>query len=160
MKLLMIKGFNDIEEKLKTYKYRDDVVLLNKVTEAQLAKLTASAYCVLYPSFYDGFPLPIVQAMQSYVPVIASNVGNIIEVGGEAILYTNPSSPEEIAEKMQLIYKDENLRNKLCKDGLQQALLFNWDKTAEVFLDVIENRNQSFVIAFITFTKNHFIELV
>ncbi len=141
MKLLIVKDSNDTEEKLKTYKFRDDVVLLNDVSENQLTRLTASAYCVLYPSFSDGFPLQILQAMQSSVPVIASNAGNMIEIGDEAILYVKPNSPEEIAEKMQLIYKDENLKSKLSKEGLQQALKFNWDKAAESFWDVIKNTN-------------------
>lgn len=129
MKLLVVGSLteqkNTIADKLKTYKYRDDVVLLNSVDEITLAKLTASSYCVLYLSFLENFAVPIIEAMQSGVPVIASNVSSMKEVGGDIALYANPNSSDEIAEQMQLIYRDEILRSKLIKDGLQQATQFS-----------------------------------
>jgi glycosyltransferase involved in cell wall biosynthesis len=143
MKLLVAgtvtQQYDDILIKLKTYKYRDDVVLLDHIDEARLAKITASAYCVLYPSYFEGLSVPIIEAMQSAVPIITSNNSSMPEIGGDAALYVNPNDAEELAEKMQLIYKDENLRSNLIKRGIEQATIFNWDTaTARVWGAIVK----------------------
>ena len=125
--------YDELVEKLKTYKYRDDVVMLGQLPDEQLAKVTASAYALVYPSFFEGFGLPVIEAMQSGVPVIASNTSALPETGGEAALYADPSDPEAIAKQMMLLYRDENLRNKLIKAGELQASKFSWDVAAESF---------------------------
>jgi glycosyltransferase involved in cell wall biosynthesis len=140
MKLLVVGNFSGDSatwNKLNTYKYRDDLVLLDNIHDTQLKKLIASAYCVVYPSLENGFDQPIIQSMQSGVPIITNNTQNTREIGGEATLYANSNSFEAVTEKMQLIYKDEILRSKLIKDGLQQATQFSWDKTASLMKEII-----------------------
>ncbi len=127
--------YEAILQKLKTYKYRDDVVLLGYLSDDQLQKVTAAAYALVYPSFWEGFGLPVVEAMQASVPVIASNVASLPEVGGDAVLYADPSNPEDIARQMKQLYKDEILRNKLVEAGKKQAAGFNWDNSAIAFWD-------------------------
>jgi glycosyltransferase involved in cell wall biosynthesis len=123
--------YDDLIEKLKTYKYRDDVQLLGAVTDEQLAAITASAYALVYPSLFEGFGLPILEAMQSAVPVIASDTSSIPEVGADAALYASPNDPDAIAQQMLLLYKDEAARNKQVEKGIQRAEAFSWDKTAD-----------------------------
>ncbi len=128
---------NDFEEKLATYKYRSDVQLLGLVPEIVQAQLTAAAYAVVYTSLWEGFGLPIVQAMQCGVPVITSNTSSMPEVGGAAALYADPNNPDEIASQMKLIYKDENLRNEMIANGNVQVQKYSWQKTAEALWEAI-----------------------
>jgi glycosyltransferase involved in cell wall biosynthesis len=131
--------FADFEEKLKTYKYRDDIVLTGFLEEEKLHQLTAAAYASLYMSKYEGFGLPIVEAMQSGVPVITSNLSSMPEVGGDAVLYADPQIPKTIAEQMQMLYKDEKLRELQIEKGLERAKMYNWDRSAALFWKEIES---------------------
>lgn len=124
-------------EKLKTYKYREDVVMLDYITDDQLTKITASAYALVYPSYFEGFGLPILEAMQSGVPVIASDTSSMPEVAGTAALFAGPGDPDAIAKQMLHLYKDEAARNKLIEAGKQRAAAFSWDKTAEQVWEAI-----------------------
>ncbi len=130
--------YEELVEKLKTYKYRDDVVMLGYLPEEQLAKITASAYALVYPSFFEGFGLPVVEAMQCGVPVITGNTAALPETGGTAALYADPADPDAIAKQMLLLYRDETLRSNLIKEGAVQSAKFNWDTAAEKFWECIE----------------------
>lgn len=122
--------YDDILEKLKTYKYRDDVVMLDYLTDQQLYKVMAGAYALVYPSWFEGFGLPIVEAMQSGVPVLASDTSSMPEVGGEAILTVPPGDPEAIGKHMLALYRNETLRDSLITKGFEQARNYDWDATA------------------------------
>lgn len=135
MKLLVVGrlawNYDDVLEKLKTYKYRKDVVLLDYQPDEQLARITAAAYALVYPSYFEGFGLPLLEAMQSGVPVITSNTSSMPEVGGNAALYADPTDPDAIAKHMLHIYRDESLRSRLVEAGKEQAARFSWDDAAE-----------------------------
>jgi glycosyltransferase involved in cell wall biosynthesis len=122
---------------LSTFKYRHEVKILEKTTPELLAQITASAYALVYPSPYDGFGVSPAQAMQCDVPVITSHINALTETCGDAALYINPNDFNNIAEKMMLLFKDEDQRNQLIIKGRQQAGLFNCDKTAAVVWEVI-----------------------
>ena len=134
--------YDEITEKLKTYKYRDDVVLLGYLPDEQLARITAAAYALVYPSFFEGFGLPIIEAMQCELPVITSNTGSMPETGGEAALYADPNDPEAIAKQMLRIYKDEALRERLITAGKIQAAKFSWDKAADQLWQIIVSTSE------------------
>ena len=91
---------------------------------------------VVYPSLYEGFGLPVLEAMSFDKPVVTSNIASIPEVGGEACLYFNPHSSEELADKICLISSNSNLRQDLIQKGRLQLSKFSWSKTAKetVFL--------------------------
>ena len=124
--------YGDVLKKLKSYKYRDDVVMLDYVSDEQLAKITAAAYALVYPSFFEGFGLPIVEAMQCEVPVIAGNNSSMPEIGGKAILYADAADPDAIAKQMLNLYKDESQRTALIEEGKTRAADFSWDRSAEL----------------------------
>ncbi|TDO26355.1 glycosyltransferase family 4 protein [Sediminibacterium goheungense] len=135
MKLLvagrMAWQYEDLLEKLKTYKYREDVLLLGYLPETQLQRVTAAAYALVYPSWFEGFGLPILEAMQAGVPVICSNTSSMPEVAGDAAILTDPSNYEAMGKEMIALYRNESIRNAFVEKGLQRAKAFSWDETAQ-----------------------------
>ena len=124
--------------KLKTYKFRNDVVFLNYINEYVLAKLTASAYAMVYPSFFEGFGVPVLEAMQCGVPVITSSDSSMQEIAGDSALYVNPVNFLELAEAMMRLYKDETLRSTLIQKATPVALQYTWDNTARLLWQSIQ----------------------
>lgn len=130
--------FDAFTEGLKTYKYRNEVHLLGYLPQEELIELTASAYAMVYPSLFEGFGVPPLEAMMCEVPVITSAVSSMPEIYGDAALYANPESFDDIADKMMLLYKDEQLRTNLIVKGKLQANKYSWDKTAALLWNCIE----------------------
>lgn len=130
--------YQDILEKLKTYKYKEEVILLDYIPERELAKVTAAAYALIYPSYFEGFGVPIIEAMQSGVPIACSNTSSMPEVAADAALYFNPNNEAEIAEQMMLLYKNEQLRSNLIEKGFKQAAKYNWNNSAKQLWQLIE----------------------
>lgn len=129
--------YDDLLEKLKTYKYREDVVLLDYLPDEQLQRVTAAAYALIYPSWFEGFGLPILEAMQCEVPVICSNTSSMPEVAGEAALLVDPANPDAIAKEMLSLYRNEGIRNAFIEKGLQRATCFSWDDTAQSLYEAL-----------------------
>jgi glycosyltransferase involved in cell wall biosynthesis len=130
--------YDSFLESLRKYKYRDDVILLGYIAEEELVKIMASAYALVYPSFFEGFGVPVLEAMNCDVPVITSANSSMQEIAKDAALYTDANSFEDIAEKMMLIYKDESLRSKLIEKGRFIAQQYSWQKTAELLWQSIQ----------------------
>lgn len=122
---------------IKTYKYRDDVVMTGYLPEVELPLLVAAAYTMVYPSFFEGFGVPVAEAMKCGVPVLTSLRTSMQEIAGEAGLYFNPHDHTDIADKMMLVYKDENLRKHLIERGKAIAEKYNWQKSAAAFWQII-----------------------
>ncbi len=125
-------------ESLKTYKYRNDVLLTGYLPEEELAGITASAYAMVYPSLFEGFGVPVAEAMQSSVPVITSAGSAMEEMAGDAALYADPLDHSALAEQMMRLYKDERLRGELVAKGTERARAFNWDESAARFWELLE----------------------
>lgn len=113
---------------LLTYKYKNEVSLLENLDTLTHAAITASAYALIYPLTYDGLAATPLQAMQSGIPLITGNSPVMQELCGEAALYINPQSEQDIAENMMTLFKDENKRNELILMGQQRTETFyNYD---------------------------------
>lgn len=131
MMLLMTgKTYGSFKEELKTFKFRNEVLLLEDLPAEELAKITASAYTNVHPVLYDELAIHPLRAMQCEVPVVCSNTGALPELCGPASLFFNPGNFEDMAEKMMLVFKDEDKAKELVKAGKIQAGLYDWDKTA------------------------------
>ena len=119
-------------DKIKAYKYRNEVVMTGHVDETELVKIIGSAYGLVYPSLFEGFGVPVLEAMRCDVPVITSANSSMQEIAKDAALYADANSDTDIADKMMLLYKDENFRKDLIQKGRQVAREYNWDKTASL----------------------------
>ena len=122
--------YESFEKDLKSYKYRNDVVLTGYVEDAVLADIIGAAYAQVYPSLFEGFGVPVLEAMRCDVPVITSADSAMQEIAKDAALYADANSHTDIANKMMLLYKDENLRKELILKGRQIVKQYSWDKTA------------------------------
>lgn len=112
---------------------------LGYVTPSDLPALYSGASLFIYPSLYEGFGLPVLEAMACGVPVISSSRGSLKEVASDSAILVDPESEEDIASKMVQIFIDATLRSELITKGTKQAAFFTWDKAARKILSVYEN---------------------
>ena len=114
------------------------IKFLNYVDEKDLVYLYNGADLFVYPSIYEGFGLPLLEAMQCGVPVLTSNVSSMPEVGGDAVFYINPSNEGELADGIYTILSNTAVMKKLREKGLEQIRKFNWEITAQQTLKAYE----------------------
>ena len=105
-----------------------------------LTKIVGAADVFVYVPYFEGFGIPLVEAMQCGVPIISGNKTSLPEVAGDAALYCDPFSVEDIAEKMKLLASDADLKNELSRKGLMRAKEFSWDSAAEAVWLVLINK--------------------
>ena len=118
---------------------QDTVIRLDDVTDEQLRMLYGCATALVYPSLYEGFGLPVLEAMASGTPVLASRAASIPEVAGDAALLLDPGDAGAWTEAIVRIVTDEPLRASLRAKGLARATAFSWERTARLTLDVYRN---------------------
>ncbi len=124
-------GSRETERVLDGMQYDEDVIMAGRLYDDDLRNILASARALLLVSHFEGFGIPIIEAMQCDVPVITSNVTAMPEVAGDAALLTDPGSVEQIARAMQTVAKDDKLCQDLIEKGRRQRQRFSWDQTAE-----------------------------
>ena len=124
--------FNEIEANPKI---RDRIVATGYVADEYLAPLYSGSMMFVYPSFYEGFGLPPLEAMQCGVPVITSNTSSLPEVVGEAGIMVDPEDGDALCQAMLTIYNSTEVRQKMSADSLAQASKFSWKKCAEQTID-------------------------
>lgn len=113
------------------------VKFLDYVPHNQLPTLINSAIALVFPTLWEGFGFPVLEAMACGTPVITSNLSSLPEVVGDAAILVNPYNTEEIADAMQTITTDLELRSHLRTLGLTRASQFNWTKTGKVTMEVL-----------------------
>jgi glycosyltransferase involved in cell wall biosynthesis len=123
---------------LNSYKYREDVVLTGYVPEDDLVHLVGAAYAMVYPSYFEGFGVPVLEAIRAGIPPLTSAGSSMEEIAGDAALYFDPADHVDMADKMMRIYKDEPLRNQLIENGKKIVDKYTWDKTAELLWKSIQ----------------------
>jgi glycosyltransferase involved in cell wall biosynthesis len=120
-----------IEHTFNNMQFKDDVIFTGRVSDQELYKITAAAFCMVYIPHFEGFGLPIVEAMACHVPVITSNVSSMPEVAGDAALLVNPDSVEETQQAMTFIVSNLQLRSQLIEKATLRKTVFNWDVSAD-----------------------------
>nr|WP_322096305.1 glycosyltransferase family 1 protein [Phormidium tenue] len=116
----------------------DQVKFLDYVPYEDLPKIISSAIALVFPSLWEGFGLPVLEAMACGTPVITSNLSSLPEVAGDAAILIDPYNVEEIADAMQAIANDTGLRSHLSQLGLQRAKQFSWEKTGQATVEVLQ----------------------
>ena len=116
---------------------RGRVILVGMLDDSDLALLIKGASLAVVPSLYEGFSLPMVEAMACSVPTIASNTSCLPEISGNALAYFDPLSVEDIAACMQAVLCDSEFRRHLREKGINRAREFTWERCARQTLDVL-----------------------
>lgn len=116
----------------------DNTIFAGYVTHEELNQLYCGSEALVYPSLYEGFGIPILEAMASGVPVITARTTSIPEVAGEAAIYVDPQSNRSIAEGMLHLQGDPALRKSLIQKGFEQLKKFSWKKTAQETCEVYQ----------------------
>jgi glycosyltransferase involved in cell wall biosynthesis len=138
---LVLAGFkgwenSEIMELIK--KNKDNIVYLGFISDIELAKVYNLASLFVFPSFYEGFGLPVLESMACGTPVVCSDTTSLPEVGGDAVVYCDPNNVNDIAEKMEIVLSDEKLQQEMIGEGLKRAKQFTWEKSAEEHMRIFK----------------------
>jgi glycosyltransferase involved in cell wall biosynthesis len=129
-------GSNDVRALCESLQLTDRVIFTGFVEEDDLPDLYRGALLFIYPSSYEGFGLPILEAMACGVPVITSNVASMPEVAGQAAILVEPRQPDALATAMAAVLNDPQLRDTMRHMGLERVGQFSWERTARQMLDI------------------------
>ncbi|MBK9109406.1 MAG: glycosyltransferase family 4 protein [Saprospiraceae bacterium] len=141
---LMIVGrkawfVQDFEKTINTSAFKTDIILLDYMQSLELAKITASAFAVVQPSFLEGFGVPVLEALNCDIPVLVADCFSLPEVAGPGAYLFDPYKPPEIAEQMEIALKDSHRAEKI-QLGRTHRTQFDWDKSAEIiYFQIISN---------------------
>ena len=114
-----------------------NIIALGYITDEELKALYLNALCFIFPSYYEGFGLPILEAMHCGCPVLCAQAASLPEVAGKAALFFDPLNARYIANAIDRFFSDPQLRNDLIQKGYQRAKEFSWQTTARNTLDVL-----------------------
>jgi glycosyltransferase involved in cell wall biosynthesis len=141
MKLLLVG--KEMYQTQEMYAYKDsmlhgkDVIFTGKLKDEELKAVFASASCLTFVSYFEGFGIPLIEAMQCDVPVITSNATSLPEVAGDAALIVDPYNVNDIAQAMERIVKDPLLRQQLIEKGRIRKNIFSWERTSTLLWNSI-----------------------
>lgn len=145
--------FDDVIDAHKQAKYSQDIRMIGYVGFEKLPDIVGSAHALTYVSLYEGFGLPVIEAMACGVPVITSSARStgavMAEVAGDAAITVDPESVEDIAEAMHRVSEDVSLHDQLCKAGIDQARQYSWDISASKTYGILKNVSQLALEAFV-----------
>lgn len=143
LKLVLVgAGGNQYEEIKKIIidqKLQSEIIMPGYVHQADLPALYSGAMAFIFPTLYEGFGLPILDAMACGTPVITSNTLPHTEVGGEAGIYADPKSPEAISDAIIKVAENDEFRSKVVASGFLRTREFSWAKTAEAVWKIIKS---------------------
>ena len=129
--------YPEVKQTVLDLNLKDKVIFTDFVSEQDLVTLISSAHIYAFPSFYEGFGLPVLEAMQCHTPVACSNTSCLPEIAGsDNAVFFDPHSPQDIAKKLHTLATDQELRNKLINNGAQHIKNFSWQEMANQTLNL------------------------
>lgn len=131
---------NEFEKYMAQHPYRQDIIHLDGISTEELAKIYSAAYLFIYPSLFEGFGMPILESLKSGIPAITSDRSSMPEVLGDAGLLVDPDNPQDIADRMGELYKNETLYQHCKRASQVQAAKFSWDQTTETIWGMINEK--------------------
>lgn len=141
--LVLVGGKTKFQQEIESFVVKNQLAtkvrILNNVPFADLPALYHSARVFAYPSFFEGFGIPIVEALHSGVPVVAATGSCLEEAGGDGALYVNPNDTDELAKKLQLLWQDEGLRQQLSVNGQTHVKQFAAENIAKRLVTIYES---------------------
>ncbi len=139
--LLLIGRFawksDRIKDKIVHHRYRDDIHHYDYMNVDKLSKIIAGAFALTFVSTFEGFGIPVLEAIRCNVPGICSKLTSIPEVAGKTAIYVDPHNTQEIANAMENMYVNQALRKELIANCAEQAAKFSWDESAALFYNII-----------------------
>ena len=132
-----ITGDYSLVEKVKGYS--DRIIFTGKVSDYDLKQYYKQADLFVFPSLYEGFGFPPLEAMAAGTPIVASNAASIPEICGNSVLYFNPMHIDDIVEKILQMINNSSIKNKYIKRGKTQVKYYTWQKTAFQTFDIIKD---------------------
>jgi glycosyltransferase involved in cell wall biosynthesis len=142
VKLVLAGGldgqFGERMKKIQEVKYADKIIFTGYVNDDEKRALLSSAEIFLFPSEYEGFGIPVLEAMACACPVITTNVSSLPEVGGDAALYVEPNNSEQLAAEIEGLLASSQKREMYSRKSLERCKVFSWEKTARETQKVYE----------------------
>lgn len=123
----------EVEKTIQSSDYQKDIIRTGYISETTKTHLMQGAEALVFPSIYEGFGIPILEAFELGVPVITSNISCLPEISGGAAIETQPDA-EHLALAMKSVFQDETLKHQLIENGRRRAKDFSWEKTAHIIL--------------------------
>lgn len=131
--------FDSIFELVNKFSIEDKVIFTDYVKEEDKPYIYKMSEMFLFPSLYEGFGIPVLEAMAAEIPVITSNTSSLSEVAGDAAILINPMDYTALAEAIYMLLNNTELRNDLIKKGLDQCQKYTWEKSADQMMSVYED---------------------
>jgi len=130
--------YEGLKKAIENVSDKNEIIFTGRLQEGELHQVMGGALALAYVPYFEGFGIPIVEAMACDVPVLTSDVTAMPEVGGDAVLYVDPLSEEKISAALALLDQDDELRKNLVAKAKSQREKFSWDKTANALWNSIE----------------------
>lgn len=130
-------GMNDLYDQIKRLGVEGEVLFTNRLNNDDLALALGGAAALTFIPYYEGFGIPLVEAMAAEVPIITSNVTSLPEIAGDAALLVNPNEVTDVKNAMIKVFEDEVLRNSLIEKGRIQRQKFSWERSGDLLWESI-----------------------
>ena len=139
----MMQGY-PLKNKIDEYGLSEQVFMVGYLSKEELAGLYARAKLMVFPSLFEGFGIPLLEAMAAGCPVSASHTTSLPEIGGEAVEYFDPNKPEEIAQAIENLWNNPEKREELVRKGFARIKRFSASNLIQSHLEAFEGASQSF----------------